>query len=51
VPALLDPRGNAIDLERIFREESGKVVATLVRPLGDHPIPEERGQAAFVVTT
>jgi RNA polymerase sigma-70 factor (ECF subfamily) len=39
------------DLERIFREESGKVVATLVRLFGDIDIAEEMVQEAFVVAT
>jgi len=34
VAAPLDPL-DATDLERIFRAESGKVVATLVRLFGD----------------
>jgi RNA polymerase sigma-70 factor (ECF subfamily) len=41
----------APDLERIFREESGKVVATLVRLFGDIDIAEEMVQEAFVVAT
>jgi RNA polymerase sigma-70 factor (ECF subfamily) len=46
VPAL-----HATDLERIFREESGKVVATLVRLFGDIDIAEEMVQEAFVIAT
>jgi RNA polymerase sigma-70 factor (ECF subfamily) len=46
VPALA-----AADLERIFREESGKVVATLVRLFGDIDIAEEMVQEAFVVAS
>ena len=38
-------------LERIFREESGRVVATLVRLFGDIDIAEEAVQEAFVVAT
>src|SRR6476661_2953053 len=38
-------------LERIFREESGRVVATLVRLFGDIDIAEEMVQEAFVVAT
>jgi RNA polymerase sigma-70 factor (ECF subfamily) len=39
----------AIDLDRIFREESGRVVATLVRLFGSIDIAEEMAQEAFVV--
>ncbi len=39
------------DLERIFREESGRVVATLVRLFGDIDIAEEAVQEAFVVAS
>ncbi len=38
----------AADLERIFREESGRVVANLVRLFGDIDIAEEMVQEAFV---
>jgi RNA polymerase sigma-70 factor (ECF subfamily) len=51
VPARPDPIGNATDLERIFREESGKVVAYLVRLFGDIDIAEEMVQEAFVVAS
>jgi RNA polymerase sigma-70 factor, ECF subfamily len=44
-------RGDAADLERIFREESGRVVATLVRLFGDIDIAEEMVQEAFVVAS
>jgi RNA polymerase sigma-70 factor, ECF subfamily len=50
VAAPLDPL-DATDLERIFRAESGKVVATLVRLFGDIDIAEEMVQEAFVVAT
>lgn len=40
---------DASDLERIFRAESGRVVATLVRLLGDIDLAEEMVQEAFVV--
>jgi len=43
--------GDALDLERIFREESGRVVATLVRLFGDIDIAEEMVQEAFVVAS
>ena len=39
----------AAELERIFREESGRAVATLVRLFGDIDIAEEAVQEAFVV--
>jgi RNA polymerase sigma-70 factor (ECF subfamily) len=51
VPTRPEPRGNAIDLERIFRGESGKVVAFLVRLFGDIDIAEEMVQEAFVVAS
>ena len=37
------------DIERAFREESGRAVATLVRLFGDIDIAEEAVQEAFVV--
>jgi RNA polymerase sigma-70 factor (ECF subfamily) len=37
------------DLDRVFRQESGRVVATLVRVLGDIDLAEEAVQEAFVV--
>jgi RNA polymerase sigma-70 factor (ECF subfamily) len=43
------PAAHRIDLERIFREESGRVVATLVRLFGDIDLAEEMAQEAFVV--
>jgi RNA polymerase sigma-70 factor (ECF subfamily) len=42
---------DASDLERIFREESGRVVATLVRLFGDIDIAEEMVQEAFAVAS
>ena len=39
------------DLDRIFREESGRVVATLVRLFGDIDIAEEMVQEAFVIAS
>ena len=42
------PAVDATELERIFREESGRVVATLVRLFGDIDIAEEMVQEAFV---
>jgi RNA polymerase sigma-70 factor (ECF subfamily) len=47
VPALVD----RTTLERIFREESGRVVATLVRLFGDIDIAEEMAQEAFLVAS
>ena len=46
MPALDDS-----DLGRIFRNESGRAVATLVRLFGDIDIAEEAVQEAFVVAT
>jgi RNA polymerase sigma-70 factor (ECF subfamily) len=46
VPAL-----DATELGRIFREESGRVVATLVRLFGDIDIAEEMVQEAFVAAS
>jgi RNA polymerase sigma-70 factor (ECF subfamily) len=37
------------DLERIFREERGRVVATLIRLFGDIDVAEEAVQEAFLV--
>jgi RNA polymerase sigma-70 factor (ECF subfamily) len=45
------PAVDAAQLERIFREESGRVVATLVRLFGDIDIAEEMVQEAFVVAS
>ncbi len=39
------------DIERIFREEYGRVVATLVRLLGDIDIAEEMVQEAFTIAS
>src|SRR6187200_3312084 len=38
-------------IARIFREESGRVIATLVRRFGDIDIAEEAVQEAFVTAT
>jgi RNA polymerase sigma-70 factor, ECF subfamily len=46
VPAVDDS-----DLARVFRHESGRAVATLVRLFGDIDIAEEAVQEAFVVAT
>jgi RNA polymerase sigma-70 factor (ECF subfamily) len=37
------------DLERVFREERGRVVATLIRLFGDIDVAEEAVQEAFLV--
>jgi RNA polymerase sigma-70 factor (ECF subfamily) len=42
---------DASQLERIFREEFGRVVATLVRLFGDIDLAEEMAQDAFVIAT
>jgi len=42
------PAVDAGDLERIFREESGRIVATLVRLFGDIDLAEEMVQEAFL---
>jgi RNA polymerase sigma-70 factor (ECF subfamily) len=39
----------ATDLGRVFREESGRAVATLIRTFGDIDLAEEAVQEAFVV--
>jgi RNA polymerase sigma-70 factor, ECF subfamily len=39
------------DIARVFREESGRVVATLIRMVGDVDLAEEALQDAFVVAT
>ena len=36
-------------VERVFREESGQAVATLIRVLGDFDLAEEAVQEAFLV--
>ena len=41
----LDPS----EIERVFRSESGRAVATLVRFFGDIDLAEEAVQDAFVV--
>jgi RNA polymerase sigma-70 factor (ECF subfamily) len=51
VPTRPEPLRDATDLERIFREESGKVVAFLVRLFGDIDIAEEMVQEAFLVAS
>ena len=46
MPAPADP--TAV-VERLFREESGRTVATLIRVFGDFDIAEEAVQEAFVI--
>jgi RNA polymerase sigma-70 factor (ECF subfamily) len=45
------PAVDTTTLERVFREEYGKVVATLVRLFGDIDVAEEMVQDAFVVAS
>jgi RNA polymerase sigma-70 factor, ECF subfamily len=45
------PALEATELDRIFREESGRVVATLVRLFGDIDLAEEMVQEAFLVAS
>ena len=45
------PSVDHIALERIFREESGRVLATLIRLFGDIDVAEEAVQEAFVVAS
>ena len=45
--ALVEPS----DIGRVFREESGQVLASLVRRFGDIDVAEEAVQDAFVVAT
>jgi RNA polymerase sigma-70 factor (ECF subfamily) len=45
------PAVDTTELARVFREESGRVVATLVRLFGDIDLAEEAVQEAFVVAS
>jgi RNA polymerase sigma-70 factor (ECF subfamily) len=47
-PADTGPDSRAL-VERLFREESGRAVATLIRVLGDFDLAEEAVQDAFLV--
>ena len=38
-----------VDFDRVFREEHGRVVATLVRHFGDIDVAEEAAQEAFLI--
>jgi RNA polymerase sigma-70 factor (ECF subfamily) len=40
-----------LDLEGVFREERGRVVATLIRLFGDIDVAEEAVQEAFLVAS
>ena len=43
------PKLDTADVGRIFREESGRSVATLVRVFGDIDVAEDAVQEAFAV--
>ena len=43
------PTADAAEIERVFRQEYGRAVATLVRLFGDIDVAEEAVQDAFVV--
>ena len=45
------PSPEIAELERVFRDESGKAVATLVRVFGDIDVAEESVQEAFAIAT
>jgi RNA polymerase sigma-70 factor (ECF subfamily) len=45
------PAVDPADLERIFRAEAGRVVATLARVFGDIDVAEEMAQEAFLVAS
>src|SRR3954451_24114597 len=45
------PAADTDALARIFREESGRVIATLIRVFGDIDLAEEMAQEAFVVAS
>ena len=46
---MAQPADPAAVVERLFREESGRTVATLIRVFGDFDIAEEAVQEAFIV--
>jgi RNA polymerase sigma-70 factor (ECF subfamily) len=50
-PELTTPGFEVSTIDRVFREESGKVVATLIRLFRDIDVAEEAVQEAFVVAT
>jgi RNA polymerase sigma factor, sigma-70 family len=45
---LTEPRATQELVDRLFREESGRAVATLIRVLGDFDLAEEAVQDAFI---
>jgi len=47
-PATLSP-GRTMDVERIYREEAGRILATLIRLLGNFDLAEEVMQEAFAI--
>src|SRR2546421_5654603 len=47
----LVPPVDHVALERIFREESGRVIARLIRLFGDIDVAEEAVQEAFVIAS
>src|SRR5438094_5354038 len=42
------PPGGRMNIEHLYREESGRILATLIRLLGDFDLAEEVAQEAFV---
>jgi RNA polymerase sigma-70 factor (ECF subfamily) len=44
-----DEGASGLTVERVFREESGRILATLIRALGDFDLAEEAMQEAFAV--
>ena len=46
---MTEPESPRAAAERIFREESGRIVATLIRVFGDFDLAEEAMQDAFAV--
>ena len=48
---MTSPGPEAAAVDRIFREESGKAVATLIRLFRDIDVAEEAVQEAFMVAT
>src|SRR5262249_49399481 len=43
------PPGGRMDIERLYRDESGRILATLIRLLGDFDLAEEAMQEALAV--
>src|SRR6478672_976459 len=48
-PDRLVPASGPDDLDRVFREEHGRVVATLTRRFGDLDVAEEAAQEAYLI--